>query len=483
MRISFRSLAFAVVALSGGGPAVPWLAADEAVLRRWTPLYQAQCASCHGADLQGGQGGSLVDGKWRRGGTPEELRRSIAVGWEKTGMPEYGSTLSSAEIDGLVAFIQASHAAHQTGQAAKAERAPDGRFESGGVRFVVETVAAPLQTPWSIAWLPDGRLLVTERAGRLRIVSRDGRLGEPIAGVPAVHAEGQGGLLDVAAHPDYAKNGWIYLTLSDPKRLEGERRAMTAVVRGRVRDGRWLDEQTIFRAPDRFYSDRGLHWGSRLVFDGQGRLFFGIGDRGAQPRAQDPADPAGKIHRIMDDGRIPPDNPFVGRPDHFPSIWAIGVRNPQGLVLDPASGTLWETEHGPRGGDELNRIRPGANYGWARVSRGRNYNFAPVSWARSLPGMEEPVVEWTPSIGASGLAVYDGAAFPAWRGQILAGGLATEELVRVVVAPDGTAKPELLFRGLGRVRDVRVGPDGLIYVALNHRREALGRVVRLRPES
>jgi glucose/arabinose dehydrogenase len=453
----------------------------EALIRQWDPLYQRLCADCHGADRQGGLGGSLVDGKWRRGGSTEQIRHSIAVGWDKSGMPGFGSELTATEVDGLVAYVEASFADFQSRQAAKAERAPDGEFTAGGARFVVETVAAPLETPWGIAWLPDGRMLVTERPGRLRVLARDGTLSPPVAGVPAVHAENQGGLLDVAVHPDYARNGWIYLAFSEPRRIEGETRAFTAVVRGRVRDGRWRDEQVVFRVPDRFYTDSEKHWGCRLVFDGAGHLFLGIGDRGAMDRAQDPADPAGKIHRLRDDGTVPADNPFAGRPEVFPSVWALGVRNPQGLVLDPATGTLWETEHGPRGGDELNRLAPGANYGWPRVSLGRNYNFAPVKWKKSLPGLENPVHEWSPSIAASGLAVYAGDAFPAWRGALLAGGLAREELRRLVVAADGTVTDELLLKGLGRVRDVRVGPDGLVYLALNHRREHLGRIVRLRP--
>lgn len=455
--------------------------AEAELIRRWDPLYQKLCATCHGADLQGGLGGSLVDGKWRRGGSPEQLRHSIAVGWDKTGMPEFGSTLSAAEIDGLVDYIRAAHSTHQRTRSTNAESAPDGVFESGGIKFLVETVAAPLETPWSIAWLPDGRMLVTERPGRLRVLARDGRLSEPVQGIPEVFAKTQGGLLDVVAHPDYARNGWVYLSFSEPKDIGGERRAFTTIVRGKIREGRWHEQETIFRVPDRFYTDTGYHWGCKLVFDGTGHLFFGIGDRGKLERAQDPADPAGKIHRIHDDGRVPADNPFRGRAGHYPTIWALGVRNPQGLAIDSEGSRLWETEHGPRGGDELNLIKPGANYGWAAVSRGGNYNFAPVKWARSAPGIEEPLVEWTPSIGASGLAVYRGDAFPAWRGQLLAGGLALEEIQRVIIAPDGSARPELLLKGLGRVRDVRVGPDGFIYVALNHQREHLGRIVRLRP--
>jgi aldose sugar dehydrogenase len=453
---------------------------DE-LIRRWDPLYQRLCADCHGADLRGGLGGSLVDGKWRRGGSTAELRHSIAVGWEKSGMPGYGSELTPEEVDGLVAYVEASFAQAQARQEPRTERAPDGEFAAGGVRFVVETVAAPLDTPWGIAWLPDGRMLVTERPGRLRVLARDGTLSPPVAGVPAVFAEGQGGLLDVAVHPDYVRNGWIYLAFAEPRRIGGETRAFTTVVRGRVRDGRWRDEETVFRAPDRFFTDSGKHFGCRLVFDAAGHLYFGIGDRGAMDRAQDPADPAGKIHRIRDDGTVPADNPFSGRRDVHPTVWALGVRNPHGLLLDPATGTLWETEHGPRGGDELNRVARGANYGWPRVSLGRNYNFMPVKWEKSLPGIANPLHAWSPAFAPSGLALYAGDAFPAWRGSLLAGGLVRGELRRLTVAADGTVSDELVLEEIDRVRDVRVGPDGFVYLALNHRREHLGRIVRLRP--
>ncbi len=257
--------------------------------------------------------------------------------------------------------------------------------------------------------------------------------------------------------------------------------AFTAVARGRLRDGQWSDHEIIFEAPDRFLNDSEKHWGCRLVFD-QGYLFFGIGERGRGTNAQDLKHPAGKIHRLHDDGRIPADNPFAGRPDVFPTIWAYGIRNPQGLVRDSATGRLWETEHGPRGGDEFNLIEPGRNYGWPEVSRGRNYNFAPVQWLSSRADVAEPLHDWKPSIGTSGLAYYDGRAFPAWHGGFLAGGLVGERLDLVVVHLDGTARSEPILEGLGRVRDVRVGPDGFVYVALNHRsRENAGRIVRLRP--
>ncbi len=443
--------------------------------------YLHACASCHGADWLGGQGGSLVDGKWRRGGEPAALFRSIKEGWPESGMPGFAALFSDAEISDFVAYLHEANRIHATRQEAKAERPPDREASAAGERFRLETVATGLEMPWSLAWLPDGRMLVTERPGPLRIVDAEGRISAPLAGTPEVLAEGQGGMMEVAVHPDYARTGWIYLAYSQPRHVEGRRAAFTAVARGRLRDGRWTDHEVVFEVPDRFLTDSEKHWGCRLVFDGE-HLFIGIGERGRGTNAQDLAHPAGKIHRVYHDGRIPADNPFVDRPGAFPSIWAYGIRNPQGLARDSRTGRLWETEHGPRGGDEFNRIERGRNHGWPEVSRGRNYDFSPVSWVASRPDVVEPLLDWAPSIGASGLTYYDAPTFPAWRDSFLAGGLVGERLERVVVHADGTATTETVFAGLGRVRDVRVGPDGLIYVALNHRsREYSGRIVRLRP--
>ncbi len=473
-----RPLALACLAL------LPSLAASAEVdWARNHERYLQLCANCHGADWMGGLGGSLVDQKWRRGGSDAEIRHSIAVGWPASGMPGFAELLSESELGEMVAYLREAGRRHAALQDTKAATPPDRALAAAGEKFRVETVATGLEMPWSVAWLPDGRMLVTERPGPLRIVDAAGEPSPPIEGTPAVYAENQGGMLDVAVHPDHAANGWIYLSYSQPRRQGGRTVAFTAVARGRIRDGRWVDQEMIFEAPERFHTPSEKHWGCKLVFHGAGHLFFGIGERGRDDDAQDLSHPAGKIHRVHDDGRVPADNPFAGRADVFPTIWAYGVRNPQGLVRDGITGRLWETEHGPRGGDEFNLILPGRNYGWPIVSRGRNYNFAPVKWAASKPGVEEPLLDWTPSIGASGLAFYDAPAFPRWRGSFLAGGLVGETLDRIVVAADGSASRETIVKDIGRVRDVRVGPDGLVYLALNHRsRENAGRIVRLRPQ-
>jgi aldose sugar dehydrogenase len=344
-------------------------------------------------------------------------------------------------------------------------------------RFRVETIADGLDHPWAVAQLTDGRFLVTERGGRLLLIDSPGARPREIAGVPDVVARGQGGLLDVVPHPDYDTNGWIYLAFSKP--VGGG--AHTAIVRGRLEGDRLTKVENIFDPPADQASGSGLHFGCRMAFDGRGHLFFSIGDRGGPTNPENPAQDlsqiAGKIHRIHDDGRIPADNPFVGRKDAKPSIWAYGSRNAQGLVYDAASGRLWETEHGPRGGDELNIIRKGANYGWPLVSHGINYSGTTITDKKSAPGMEDPVVQWTPVIAASGLALYRGDQFPRWRGNLFAGGLASERVVRIELNGAAVTEQEVLLQGTGRIRDVRSFDDGFLYIVYDEP----GKVVRLVP--
>jgi glucose/arabinose dehydrogenase len=335
-----------------------------------------------------------------------------------------------------------------------------------------------------MAFLPGGDMLVTERGGTLRIV-RDGALvSTPVPGVPTVVAQGQGGLLDVVLHPDFATNRFVYLSYSKPH-PSGEG-ATTAIGRGRFENDRLVDFQDLFVADSQ---GRPGHFGSRIVFDGEGYMFFSVGDRQAPPSgdlaahpAQDRSNHNGTINRLHDDGRVPADNPFVGQEGIEPSIWSWGHRNPQGLARDPRSGELWSTEHGPQGGDELNLIERGANYGWPVVGFGVNYGSGRVIHEGTLrEGMESPVNIWVPSIGTSGLLVYAGERFPAWRGNIFAGGLTGERLVRLTLDGHVVVGVESLLERMGRVRDVRQGPDGYIYVALESRGEGTTPIVRLEP--
>lgn len=359
---------------------------------------------------------------------------------------------------------------------APATRAQD-VINSAAHRFRVETIAGGLDHPWGVAKLPDGRYLVTERRGTVVLIGGPGKKPVPVSGVPPVFARGQGGLLDVALHPDYANNGWIYISFSKP--IGGG--ALTSVVRAKLDGDALTGLETIFEPPADQATDRNIHFGSRFAFDGRGHLFFSIGDRGGPTTpgnlAQSLESVTGKIHRLMDDGKIPPDNPFTGRAGAMPSIWAYGVRNPQGLVYDTAADRLWETEHGPRGGDELNIITKGANYGWPVVTYGINYSGTTITTLRSKAGMEDPVVQWTPVIAASGLALYRGDKFPRWRGNLFAGGLAGQRLVRLQLTGTTVTRQEVLLKDTGRIRDVRCFDDGFLYVLYDEP----GKLVRLVP--
>ena len=346
-------------------------------------------------------------------------------------------------------------------------------FTSEHHTFRVVTVVEGLEHPWGMAFLPDGSILVTERPGRLRLVRNGVLEPEPIAGVPEVWARGQGGLLDVALHPDFERNRLVYLSYSKP----GPNGATTAVARGRLVDGRLEDVEDIFVADA--WTNRGQHFGSRLVFDGKGHLFISVGDRGVMQEAQNPSNHQGTIIRLHDDGRVPADNPFVGREGFRPEIYAYGIRSPQGLALHPETGELWETEHGPRGGDEINLILPGRNYGWPTITYGINYNGEKISDHTHMEGMEQPLHYWVPSIATSGLAFYTGDKFPGWKGDAFVGGLAGQQLVRLRF--DGTRRVaiEVLLTELKRrIRDVRNGPDGYIYLLVD---EENAPMLRLEP--
>ncbi len=347
--------------------------------------------------------------------------------------------------------------------------------------FRVVTVVEGLEVPWAIAFLPNGDMLVTERPGRLRIV-RDGHLlPTPVAGVPEVFAQGQGGLLDVVLHPEFASNRLVYLSYSKP--LTGG--STTAVIRGRLDDDALHDVEEIFEAES---SGRG-HYGSRLAFDGDGYLFITVGDRQAPPTgdleahpAQDLSNHHGVTLRLQDDGTTPEDNPFVNRPGALPEIYSYGHRNAQGLAIHPETGVIWLNEHGPQGGDEINVVRAGANYGWPVIGFGVNYRGGTaIHEATARAGMEQPVHVWVPSIGVSGLTFYTGSRFPGWQGDAFVGGLSGEYVGRIDIEGDRIIREEVLLPGIGRVRDVREGPDGYLYIAVEARGNALTPILRLEP--
>ena len=351
--------------------------------------------------------------------------------------------------------------------------------------FRVVTVAEGLVNPWSLAFLPGGDMLVAERPGRLRIVRAGKLLPDPVQGLPDIRAAGQGGLLDLALHPDFAANRLLYFSYSKPS--EDGTKGATAVARGRLENDRLTGVQDIFVAE--VWSEGRGHYGSRLAFDGKGYLHITLGDRQVPPTgnleahpAQDLSNHFGTTIRLHDDGRVPADNPFVGRAGALPQIWTYGHRNGQGLAIDPASGDVWYTEHGPQGGDELNLLQAGKNYGWPVVGYGVNYRTGLAIHKGTMgEGMENPVHVWIPSIGASGLAFYTGDKFPGWRGSIFAGGLVGEQVVRLTMEGRRVVNVEQLYQRKGRVRDVEQGPDGYIYLAIEDSRGGPTPVVRLEP--
>ncbi len=340
--------------------------------------------------------------------------------------------------------------------------------------FTTHVVASGLEHPWGMAFLPDGRILVTERPGRLRLIE-NGRLNpKPIKGLPDITAVGQGGLLDIILHPDYEKNGWLYFSYSAP----GAGGIGTEVARARLDGMKLKDVRVLFRMQPK--SGGGRHFGSRLVIDGDNYLYISVGDRGDRPRAQRLDDHAGSIIRLHDDGRVPKDNPFVDRKDAKPEIYSYGHRNPQGLTLHPHTGAVWQHEHGPQGGDELNLIQKGRNYGWPVITYGVNYVIGTkIGEGTHKEGMEQPLYYWDPSIAPSGMDFYTGDKWPQWRGNLFIGALKFELLVRLEL--DGTKvvrETRLLEGELGRIRDVRTGPDGYLYLLTDQQN---GKLVRLMP--
>ena len=340
-------------------------------------------------------------------------------------------------------------------------------------RIRVTALTRGLDHPWSLAFLPDGRMLVTERAGRLRVISKDFKLEpQPVGGVPAVAAVGQGGLMDVVLHPKFAENNLVYLSYS-----AGDRNGVgTEVARGVLRGNQLENVQVLFRMEPKLRT--GYHFGSRIVFDREGYLFITLGDRGEMERAQNPGDHNGSVIRLHDDGRVPKDNPFAGKPGWRAEKFTLGNRNMQGAALHPQTGLLWTHEHGPQGGDEVNVIRAGVNYGWPIITYGANYGTGTkIGEGTAKEGLAQPLHKWVPSIAPSGMAFYSGAKFAKWRGDLFVGALRDQMLVRLKLDGEKVVREERILKNMiGRIRDVRSGPDGFIYLLTDDPNGVLARV-------
>jgi glucose/arabinose dehydrogenase len=456
--------------------------------------YAKHCAVCHGREARGGQGPSLLTPAYAHGVDDARVTRTIRDGFPEGGMPAFGSVLAEPQIAGIVAFLRQKRAEAPPStrqplvQAYQPLGVPKGVVKTELHDFRVETVAK-VGEPYAFAFLPDGRILITESAGNLRIVDK-GRLQlEPVPDAPSGNGlglRGAGGrsLLDVAIDPDYKTNGWIYLvTCHGAKNGKGKLAGTARINRGRIRDGRWVDNEILTE----FSID--VTTGLRMAIDARRFLYIGTSfpdpdyiapaDLGKTP-PQQLSSPWGKILRMTADGKVPPDNPFVNTPGAFPWVYAYGIRAPLGLAFD-GKGELWEAEDGPRGGDELNRIKAGKNYGWPLVTWGHRYDAIPMPAHPEPEGpeqeaMERPVASWSPSPAFSGLAVYDGKAFPRWKGNLLMGSMMQMDLFRIALDGDRAVTQEVILHGVDRIRDVRVGPDGYVYVLTDG-----GQLLRLVP--
>lgn len=460
-------------------------------------LYASHCAGCHGETLAGGRAPTLFTESLLSEKPDSTLAATIRDGVVKNGMPAFKDQLSESEVSQIIAFMRV-RSGQLKGLPPPLLPNPDGQvIKSEKLTFKIEVVTADLNTPWGAAFLPDGRMLLTERPGRIRFL-QDGKLSEPVKNTPVPWVRQDGGYLDIAVDPDYRNNGWVYLSYSTvapgvtpppPDDTEVPRSQlpaappnMTRWVRGRINaSNEWVDEEDILPMPADTYSDGIIHYGTRFLFDDKGHLFITAGDRGEKSHAQDLASPLGKIHRISPDGSIPEDNPFVKTPGAVASIWTLGNRNPQGIAIDPRSGLMWGSDNGPTGGDELNLVEGGHNYGWGVVSMG----LEPGITKQHQDGMDDPVRYYTPAIAPSGIHFYSGDRYPGWKNNLFLAALVGQSLIRYEIEGRKVTHEEVVFKGFGRVRQVLTGPDGYLYVLIQNSQtlyNSPGMVVRLVPQ-
>lgn len=481
------AISAACAALLATVTAIPLGAQSDAASTAARDILDTACAACHGSDLAGARAPSLLAASLftRLGG--KGVRDRIARGVAGTEMPAFEDVYTGEQIDAIVSYLQSRATGDTSGSTASTLPAtptlpvpdPDGqRFHTDHQDIRLTTVAAGIDTPSALDFLPDGRMLVTERGGRLWIVDLGGTRLTEVRGTPTVHVGQDAGLFDVAVSPQYERDRWIYLAYSDsnpadpepppppagtPSYLIKRKPSMTVIVRGKLdADNNWVGQEDVYRAPWSLYSPGGMHYGSRLLFDRDGYLYFTIGDRGDMTSARRKDAPTGKIHRVYPDGSIPRDNPFVRDAGAVRSIWSVGHRNPQGLAFDPRTGLLWESEHGPIGGDEINVIRKGLDYGWGTASKGMQPGIELVE----ADGLVDPVAWYFPTIAPSGITFYNADRYPYWKGSLFVAALRGQQLRRIEVQGDAVTGQEIVFQQVGRVRDIETGPDGLLYVLI-----------------
>jgi glucose/arabinose dehydrogenase len=442
----------------------------ELIINQSQEIYAEYCSGCHGVVMQ-----AFVDREWEFGNSHDDLYKSILEGRAEGEMPEFGSVFSKQQIEDLITTIN-----HKIENLGKYEFEEDdfnssGIFESEEFNFRLETIVEGLESPWGIVFLSSEELLITDKSGELWKIDKD-RNKIDINGVPEVLYEGQGGLMDIELHPNFVENGLLYFSYSIFKQGEEELLSSTAVSRYKLQGNELVDGELIFEALP--YSDTRHHYGSRLEFDEEGYLYITVGDRGAREvNPQSLSLFPGKVHRIYDDGGIPDDNPFVNQPGAVKSIYSYGHRNPQGMVNNPSTGEIWIHEHGPKGGDEINIIKKGSNYGWPVISYGINYDGTTFTNLTEKEGMQQPIHYWVPSIAPSGMDFVRGDRYPGWKGGLLVGSLKYEYLNLCKIDGDKVISEEILMKCIGRVRNIKQGPDGYIYVAV----EEPGKIYKIIP--
>jgi glucose/arabinose dehydrogenase len=429
--------------------------------------YQEYCSGCHGETMI-----AFVDRKWKYGNTDEDLFKSIKYGYPDDGMSSYDTTFTDQEIKDLVTYIQ---------DGIKDRKSYDFEdtfddsqlFEYGEVSIKLQLISEAASSPWGMTFLPDGSMLITDKAGDLIHQDPTGKT-IIISGTPEVNSNGQGGLMDVELHPEFPENRIIYLSYSKLN-PDGEGQT-TAIMMAKLENDKLVDAKDLYVAQP--YLPTRHHYGSRLEFGIDGKLYFSVGDRGRRDdNPQFLNNSCGKIHRLNLDGSIPEDNPFVDQEDAMKSIWSYGHRNPQGLALNPVNGELWSNEHGPRGGDEINQIKKGKNYGWPVISYGINYNGTTFTNKTAEDGMLQPVHQWTPSLGVCGMTFINSDRYGPWNGQLLSGSLRFKYLNLSYLAGGEVVKEERLLKNVGRLRSVEMSPDGFIYVGV----EKPGKIYKLIP--
>lgn len=429
-------------------------------------VYNTYCRSCHGTQMEGNSASALIKTEWKYGNSRNDLIRNVKLGIVSTDMPAWEQALKEKEITDVVDFIMAA----QKSSPVDKHIVPSQLATKDYSLKVEKFVESGLSEPWGIEFVDKDHALISERSGNIRWVINGKLDPKKITGLPLTHYQSStGGYMDIALDPAYSTNGWIYLAfshtngdVSDEKAL-----ALTKIVRGKIKDYNWRDEQTLFEVPDSLMVVEGNRWGCRFLFDKAGYLYFSIGDMGKAMDSQHPGRATGKVFRINPDGSIPRDNPFIRNPSALPAIFTLGNRNVQGLVQHPVTGEIWATEHGPKGGDELNILKNGHNYGWPLITFGVDYSGEPVSDKTHLEGMEQPIIQWTPSIAVCPAEFSTSALFPKWKNNLLVGALGFEELRRLVIEKNNVIEQEMILKGSGRVRDIKTGPDGALYVLLN----------------